>query len=133
MSRVKGRNTLPERTVRSLLHGMGYRFRLHRKDLPGVPDIILPKHRKVVFVHGCFWHQHPGCKRASKPTTNTDFWDKKLDLNQERDSRILDELHQAGWQTMVVWECEIKNPERLKEKLSGFLKDADLLEIGSHL
>lgn len=117
MSKVRGKNTRPEEIVRSLLHRMGFRFRLHRKYLPGTPDIILPKYRTVIFVHGCFWHRHPGCKKASTPQTNTSFWKKKLARNVERDAEIARELTQNGWRVLVVWECELKNTEALSARL----------------
>lgn len=120
MRAVKGRNTRPERAVRSLLHALGYRFRLHRKDLPGSPDIVLPGRKAVIFVHGCFWHGH-GCKRGSRaPKTNADYWTKKLAGNIARDARTRAELKALGWQVLVVWECEIKT-EGLADKLRAFL------------
>jgi len=121
MSRVKGRDTKPEMTVRSLVHGMGYRFRLHRGDLPGDPDIVLPRHHKVIFVHGCFWHGHRGCPRSKRPSTNRAFWDVKLDRNTERDKRFQRALRGKGWKVLVVWECETRNLDRTQAKLSRFL------------
>lgn len=123
MSRVKGRDTKPEILVRSFLHRMGYRFRIHRRDLPGNPDIVLPRFGKVVFVHGCFWHGHKACPRSKRPTTNEDFWNKKLDGNIERDKRFRLELRRMGWKVLVVWECETRKPERLLRKLERFLRD----------
>lgn len=117
MSKVRGKNTRPEEFVRSLLHRMCFRFRLHRKDLAGTPDIVLPKYRAVIFVHGCFWHRHPGCKKASMPQTNKGFWEIKLARNVERHAEITEELEQAGWRVFVVWECELKNPEALAARL----------------
>jgi DNA mismatch endonuclease, patch repair protein len=108
MSRVKSANTKPERIVRSLLHRMGYRFRLHRRDLPGCPDIVLPKYHTVVFVHGCFWHQHKSCRKATIPDTKSDFWEEKLKKNVARDKKVLGELKNAGWRVLVVWECQVK-------------------------
>lgn len=113
MSRVKGTNTTPELRVRRALHAMGYRFRLHRKDLPGKPDIVLPKHCLCLFVHGCFWHQHEGCKRATFPETNREFWTKKFDQNRERDESIASALVQAGWRVCVIWECQTKDENTL--------------------
>jgi DNA mismatch endonuclease (patch repair protein) len=101
---------------------MGYRFRLHRKDVPGKPDIVLPKHHKVIFVHGCFWHGHEGCSRAARPTSNQEFWDKKLSGNKERDRRNLKELEKQGWRSLIVWQCELKDPAALTEKISAFMK-----------
>jgi len=99
--------------VRSILHCLGFRFRLHRKDLPGTPDIVLPKYGTVIFVHGCFWHRHPGCKKASMPQTNKEFWERKLARNVERDAEVSEKLTRIGWRVLVVWECELKNPEAL--------------------
>jgi len=121
MSQVGGKNTGPELLVRSMLHRMGYRFRLHRRDLPGCPDIVLPKHRKVVFVHGCFWHGHENCARASRPATRRGFWDAKLDANEERDKRAKDELERLGWQVLIVWECQTGDKAALRRILKEFL------------
>ncbi len=118
MSRVSGKNTQPELVVRSLLHGMGYRFRLHRKDLPGKPDITLPKHQKVIFVHGCFWHGHTDCPRAKRPTTNKNFWREKLDKNMERDKAAIYNLNSLGWAALVVWTCEINDKPKIKKQAS---------------
>ncbi|MBY5473593.1 DNA mismatch endonuclease Vsr [Rhizobium leguminosarum] len=106
MRAVRGNNTKPEIAVRKLLHSLGYRFRLQRADLPGKPDIVLPRHKLVVFVHGCFWHRHD-CKRASMPKTRTEFWKKKLSANVERDVRVVRELAALGWKVVVIWECEV--------------------------
>lgn len=121
MSRVKAVDTKPEIIVRSAVHRMGFRFRVHRRDIPGSPDIVLPRHAKVIFVHGCFWHGHRGCSRARRPTTNRRFWNKKLNSNIERDKRLKNQLRKMGWKILVVWECETKQPERLLKKLQGFL------------
>ena len=121
MAQVKDRNTKPEMLVRRLLHGMGYRFRLHRKDLPGKPDIVLPKHRKIIFINGCFWHGHPGCKRATRPANNREFWDNKIDGNITRDARNTEALTAAGWEVLIVWECQIRDQEQLKKLLSSFI------------
>lgn len=121
MSRVKGKDTKPERLVRSLLHRLGYRFRLHRKNLPGHPDIVLPRHKKVVFVHGCFWHQHPGCARSKRPATRVSFWNAKLDRNLERDQETQAALRQLGWAVLVVWECDLKDSGNLVKILSDFM------------
>jgi len=123
MSRVRSRDTAPEMVVRSCIHRMGFRFRLHRRDLPGNPDIVLPRHGKVIFVHGCFWHGHQGCSRSTRPTTNTSFWDEKLEANIERDKRSQRELRREGWKSLIVWECETRNPEKLLRKLERFLHD----------
>jgi DNA mismatch endonuclease (patch repair protein) len=108
MSKVKSKNTKPELQVRSWLHKRGFRFRLHRKDLPGIPDIILPKYKTAIFVHGCFWHQHPGCKKATIPRTNHKFWKQKLERNVERDNEHDDQLKRQGWKVITVWECDVK-------------------------
>jgi DNA mismatch endonuclease, patch repair protein len=121
MSRVKGKDTNPERLVRRLLHRLGYRFRLHRKDLPGKPDIVLPKHRKVIFVHGCFWHGHEGCPRAARPTTNVDFWNKKIDGNIRRDIEAQRALASLQWDALVVWQCQTRDIEHLQRRLIAFL------------
>jgi len=120
MSRIRSTNTKPEITVRSLLHGMGYRFRLHRRDLPGRPDIVLPRHRKIILVHGCFWHGHD-CKLASKPKSNSEYWSAKIMANRSRDARNLTALQAAGWRVLEIWECEIRRGEGLEEKLMLFL------------
>ena len=121
MSRVSGKNTKPEIAVRSLLHNLGYRFRLHRKDLPGKPDITLPKHKKVIFVHGCFWHGHADCSRSKRPATNEEFWHEKLDKNIERDKATVNSLKELGWDVLTVWTCEVKDTNKLKNKLLSFL------------
>jgi DNA mismatch endonuclease (patch repair protein) len=120
MARVKNKNTAPELLVRSLLHRMGYRFRLHRRDLPGSPDIVLPRHKKVIFVHGCFWHGHD-CPRGRRPSTNREFWDVKLDRNIERDRSAQRELNKIGWKTLVIWQCQTKNEDELRVQLQDFL------------
>ena len=122
MARVKGRDTAPERIVRSLVHRMGFRFRLHVRNIHGTPDIVLPRHRKVIFVHGCFWHGHKRCLRSKRPTTRLQFWNSKLDRNIERDERIRKILWRTGWKVMTVWECETRKPEKLMKKLEGFLR-----------
>lgn len=119
MSRVRGKDTSPERTVRSLLFRLGYRFRLHARDLPGRPDIVLPKYRTVIFVHGCFWHRHAGCKRCTTPANRQAWWLKKLEGNVARDERNRAELELLGWRCLVVWECETHG--RSLEKLGAEL------------
>jgi len=123
MSRVRGRDTNPEILVRSFIFRMGFRFRLHRRDLPGTPDIVLPRHRKAIFVHGCFWHGHKDCTRSKRPATNKNFWKNKLDGNIERDKKFRIELRKLGWKVLIVWGCETKNPEKLLRKLGRFLYD----------
>ena len=122
MSAIKSKNTKPEITVRKLLHSMGYRFRLHKKDLPGSPDIVLPKYKTVIFVHGCFWHRHQNCKYASNPKTRREFWEKKFKENIERDKKTQEKLKNLGWKTNIVWECEVKNREILILKLEEILR-----------
>ncbi len=122
MSRVSGKNTKPELIVRSLLHNMGYRFRLHRNDLPGKPDVTLPKHKKIIFVHGCFWHGHIDCPRAKRPATNKKFWSEKIDKNMERDRVTVHNLIQSGWDVLTVWTCEVESTEELRNKLLSFLE-----------
>lgn len=122
MSRVSGKNTKPELVVRSLLHNMGYRFRLHRKDLPGKPDITLSRYKKVIFVHGCFWHGHTDCPRSKRPTTNKIFWREKLDKNKERDKKSVRNLKELGWKVLVIWTCEVNDTFKLKNKLISFLE-----------
>jgi len=123
MGRVRQAHTKPEVTVRRALHAKGYRFRLHRRDLPGSPDIVLPRHRMVIFVHGCFWHRHPGCRGASTPKTNSEYWVKKFIANVARDERTAEELVEAGWRVVVVWECETKCPDILESILAERLVD----------
>lgn len=120
MAQVKGRDTGPEKAVRSLLHHMGYRFRLQRADLPGKPDIVLPKFKIALFVHGCFWHRHPGCKRATTPVSNTAYWDKKFAHTVARDAKNQKELEALGWHVLIVWECELKNLPSLQARLSDY-------------
>ena len=109
MSAIKSKNTKPEIKVRKVLHSMGYRFRLHSKDLPGSPDIVLPKYKTVIFVHGCFWHRHENCKYASTPKTRQEFWNKKFNENILRDKKNLEILSSLGWKIIIIWECEIRN------------------------
>ena len=121
MQAVKSKNTAPELLVRSLTHQMGFRFRLHRKDLPGKPDLVFPGKRKTIFVHGCFWHGHD-CARGSRvPKNNRDYWTKKIARNQERDRAACAELTSSGWRTFVVWECDLGNEKALKADIRKFL------------
>ena len=124
MRQVKGRDTSPEKIVRSLLHRMGYRFRLQRDDLPGKPDIVLPRFKTVVFVNGCFWHRHSGCKRATTPATNVDYWQTKFERNVARDARNQAELEKMGWRVVIVWECELKDKTTLEKRLDDYLKSS---------
>lgn len=122
MTRIKGKNTTPELYVRRLLHALGYRFRLHRGDLYGSPDIVLPRHRKVVFVHGCFWHGHRRCNRASLPHTNRTFWRDKIEGNRSRDQRVKRQLRRLGWKVLEIWQCQLRNPVALKRRVLMFLR-----------
>jgi DNA mismatch endonuclease (patch repair protein) len=125
MSRIRGRDTAPEKRLRSLLHRAGFRFRLYSKDLPGKPDIVLPKYRTVVFVHGCFWHRHEGCHSATTPSTRTEFWQAKFDGNVERDKRNKLELEAAGWTVIIVWECDLKaDADQIVRQLSTQIRGA---------
>ncbi len=118
MSRIRSKNTKPELIVRSLLHRLGFRFRLHVKDLPGKPDIVLPKYKTVIFVHGCFWHRHNDCKNSVIPKSRTKWWLEKLDGNVKRDKKALENLSVLGWKTIVIWECELE-----KETMEDTLKN----------
>jgi DNA mismatch endonuclease (patch repair protein) len=123
MAKIRSGHTKPEMVVRRLLHRLGYRYRLHRKDLPGRPDLVFAGRRKVIFVHGCFWHQHKAaaCLDGRKPKSNTLYWHPKLSRNIERDERNIAMLEGSGWRVLVVWECEVKNELELAERLTGFL------------
>lgn len=116
MSRIRSRDTKPELALRSALHRLGFRFRVNARQLPGKPDIVLPKYRTVVLVHGCFWHRHDGCKIASTPKSNTAFWEEKFARNVERDRSVAEKLAQMGWNVVVVWECELATTKKVKEK-----------------
>jgi DNA mismatch endonuclease (patch repair protein) len=126
MRRVRGKDTVPELTVRRLVHRMGYRFRLHRKDLPGKPDLVFPRLRGAIFVHGCFWHRHPDldCPLARLPKSRLAFWAPKLAANRLRDIRNQAALSEAGWRILVVWECELSDKEQLENKVKVFLEGA---------
>lgn len=117
MAGIRCKDTKPEMQVRSMLHKMGFRFRLHRKDLPGKPDIVLPKYRAVVFVHGCFWHRHSGCKYTYVPKSRIDFWNEKFEKNMERDKANREGLKKAGWSVLTVWECQTRNVDSLSKAL----------------
>lgn len=125
MSRIRGKDTAPELRLRSLLHRSGFRFRLHDRSLPGKPDLVLPKYRTAIFVHGCFWHRHPGCAGATTPSTRRDFWLEKLEGNVSRDERNRLALEAAGWNVIVVWECELKSDTAaVLKRISGQLRSA---------
>ena len=116
MSKIRSKNTKPEITVRSKLHKAGYRFRLHVKGLPGKPDIVLPKYNTIIFINGCFWHRHKGCKYAYKPKTRVDFWNEKLNRNIKRQGEVLKELRDLEWKVLVIWECEVGNEKLIRDR-----------------
>jgi len=121
MSRISSSNTKPEIIVRKIIHAMGFRYRLHVSNLPGTPDIVLPIHKKVIFVHGCFWHGHKGCKRSDRPATHRAFWEKKLNSNIARDKNNIEHLRKRGWKVLVVWQCETGNTNSLSRRIQKFL------------
>ena len=123
MSRVKGKDSSPEMLVRRLVHALGFRFRLHRRDLPGTPDLVFPGRKKVIFVHGCFWHRHPNpaCKLARLPKSRQDFWIPKLDRNRARDEEAAERLASDGWRILTIWECEVRDTSSLRNRLRTFL------------
>ena len=122
MSNIRSKDTKPEKLVRTLLHNEGFRFRLHRKDLPGKPDITLPKYKSVIFVHGCFWHNHSKCIDGKIPKTNTAFWKNKISKNIERNENNIKNLKQLGWKVLIVWECEVENNiNKIRGKINRFL------------
>lgn len=121
MARIGSKNSKPEMIVRRLLHALGYRFRLHAKDLPGRPDIVFRSKKKVIFVHGCFWHRHFGCSKSTTPKTRSEFWSIKFYKNTERDRRVQEDLEEMGWKYLILWECEIKNQDNLSIKIREFL------------
>jgi DNA mismatch endonuclease, patch repair protein len=121
MARIRSKNTQPEVRVRRLVHRLGYRFRLHRNGMPGRPDLVFPARRKVIFVHGCFWHAHEGCNVANLPKSNTEFWREKFARNRERDATNRSALVNDGWDVMILWECEISKPDIVMAALTSFL------------
>lgn len=121
MARIRSKDTKPEMTVRKLIFSMGYRYRLHQKNLPGKPDLVFPSKKKVILVHGCFWHAHT-CKRGFRPKTNIEFWCKKLDANRLRDEKTLAQLNGMGWRCLTIWECQIGDLEQLATQISQFLE-----------
>ncbi len=126
MSRIRSSNTAPEVALRRALHALGFRFRLHRKDLPGKPDIVLPRYKTAIFVHGCFWHRHDGCKVANTPKSNTEFWTEKFDRNVARDIRAREMLEAKGWKVIVVWECELGSGRKVNQvalKVAGIIRE----------
>ncbi|MDT3377411.1 very short patch repair endonuclease [Labrys neptuniae] len=124
MSRVRSKNTSPEIRVRRLAHAMGLRFRLYRNDLPGRPDLVFPRHRAVLFVHGCFWHRHSGCAKASTPKSRMEFWRTKFELNVERDRQNEAMLLALGWRVFIIWECETKSEQKIRSLLSGIAQNS---------
>ncbi len=122
MRAIRSKDTEPELLVRGIAHRLGYRFRLHRKDLPGKPDLVFPGRRKIVFVHGCFWHQHPGCSAGRLPTSNEDYWLPKLSKNIVRDANAVTRLREMGWRVLVIWECETKDAVQVRRQLREFLR-----------
>jgi DNA mismatch endonuclease (patch repair protein) len=121
MRRIKSQDTKPEMVVRRLVHGMGYRYRLHVRDLSGKPDLVFASRQRIIFVHGCFWHQHKGCVDSHIPNSRQSYWLPKLTRNVERDKQHLSVLRKAGWKCLIVWECETQNPIRLSKRITGFL------------
>lgn len=121
MSGIRAKGSKPEMAVRRLVHSLGYRYRLHRSDLPGTPDMVFPSRRKVIFVHGCFWHQHPGCKKSGIPKSNQEYWAPKLARNAERDREHHFQLQKMGWDVLVVWECSIRSRENVTLAIRRFL------------
>lgn len=121
MARIKGKNTMPELVVRRIAHGLGYRFRLHRRSLPGAPDLVFPKLRRAIFVHGCFWHQHIGCRRSNVPKSRTEYWTVKLARNVARDRVSVNQLRRLGWRVAIIWECETERPDGLEARIARFL------------
>ncbi len=122
MARVRSKHTMPEMIVRSLVHALGYRYKLHRGDLPGNPDLVFPSRGKIIFVHGCFWHRHGTCKNTRWPKSKLDFWKPKLEGNQRRDKANQKALKKLGWEMIIIWECQLKDVERIAEKIIRFLE-----------
>ncbi len=129
MRAIRSKGMRPELAVRSLVHKMGYRYRLHKKDLPGKPDLVFASRRKVIFVHGCFWHSHYGCSAAHVPKSNQDYWGPKLRRNQSRDRRNIKNLGLAGWSSLIIWECETKDTTSLEKRVKRFLGRKPNVEV----
>lgn len=121
MARIRGKDTKPELVIRRLVHGLGYRYSLHRRDLPGTPDLVFPSRGGLIFVHGCFWHRHEGCALARLPKSRLDFWLPKLESNARRDARAIRALRRLGWRVMVIWECQVRDLKRLEGRVRRFL------------
>jgi len=122
MSRVPGKNTKPEIKVRKILYNMGYRYRLHVSNLPGCPDIVMTKHKKIIFVNGCFWHGHQGCTRSKRPMTNSVFWDRKIEGNILRDKIIVSELTEMGWDVLILWQCQLRDKDLIERTLRSLME-----------
>lgn len=131
MARIKAKNTAAEMRVRRAVYRLGFRYRLHRRDLPGTPDLVFPRLRQVVFVHGCFWHQHEGCKRAHQPKSRLEYWQPKLAKNVRRDHAYMSELQQRGWRVAVIWECETASPHLLNSLIASLLSNSTHPALGS--
>jgi DNA mismatch endonuclease (patch repair protein) len=125
MSRIGGKNTAPELAVRSLVHSLGYRYRLHSKKLPGKPDLVFAGRRKVIFVHGCFWHGHEGCKKGQLPKSRLDYWKPKIEANKQRDYGNETRLKDSGWNVLVVWQCDLKDSASLEARIVEFLESSE--------
>lgn len=123
MSSIRSKNTNPEKQVRSIVYRLGYRYRLHVRHLPGTPDLVFAGMRKIILVHGCFWHRHRGCKKSSIPKTNTGFWREKLDRNRARDATTLRTLRQQGWKVLTIWQCQLADVERVERRIHEFLSE----------
>jgi DNA mismatch endonuclease (patch repair protein) len=123
MALIRSKDTKPELAVRRLIYGMGYRYRLHGKNMPGHPDLVFGTRAKVIFVHGCFWHLHRNCPKCRPPKSKADYWEPKLQRNAERDKSVQQQLRRIGWSSLVIWECELANPERLMRKVTAYLDD----------
>ena len=129
MQCIHSEDTVPEMRVRSILHRIGYRYRLHMKELPGKPDIVLVRLHTVILVNGCFWHQHPGCKQAKRPKTKKAFWNEKLERNIARDQENIDKLRRSGWRVLVIWECQVSRKRKMQQFMEEFLKGNGLLPM----
>lgn len=128
MSRIRGKNTNPELAVRSLVHKLGYRFRLHSKTLPGKPDLVFPSRKKVIFVHGCFWHGHRGCRKGNLPKSKLEYWEPKIAKNRKRDAKNIRELKSLGWGVLLIWQCKLKDTDQVKNAITSFLDDIKAYE-----
>lgn len=123
MSRIRGKNTSPEMTVRSLVHRLGYRYRLHYKKLLGKPDLAFPGRKKVIFIHGCFWHSHENCPKGKLPKSNLGYWQPKIEKNKNRDLEITNSINLQGWKVLIIWQCELKRIEQVQDKIVRFLEN----------